>query len=249
MFIGAAVTVTARDGSSTAVWSQDDANGAERVYLRRITRTGRMRAPMIVSPAGQDPVFYDVAVDDEGDAVVVWQVDAPYPVQEQIVARRVSRTGKRGPVVRVSNEAETSARPKVAVAPTGVATIVFDRGEPTNRGNTVVRRLRLNNTLGRPTYLPWAYGPLKPASSRSGHVAFVWTGPSCPWVGSCRAGASTWTTTGTVCWRGRCGPRVSSTASSAPGSSTATAASGDSGTSGEAVVPRRSRSHRRAGLA
>ena len=173
VFIGAAVTVTARDGSSTAVWSQEDALGAERVFLRRISPTGRMRKPSIVSPADQAPVFYDVAVDDDGDAVVVWQVDAPYPVQEQIVARRVSRSGELGPIVRVSNEAETSTRPNVAVSPSGVATIVFSRGVPTSQDNTVVRRLRLSNTMSRPTYLPWAYSLLKPASSRSGHVAFV----------------------------------------------------------------------------
>lgn len=173
VFIGAAVTVTARDGSSTAVWSQEDALGAERVFLRRITRDGRMLRPLKVSPPDLSPSFYDVAVDDDGDAVVVWQVDAPYPVQEQIVARRVSRSGALGPVVRVSNEAETSTRPNVAVSPSGVATIVFSRGVPTSEDNTVVRRLRLNSTLSRATYLPWAYGLLKPVSSRSGHVAFV----------------------------------------------------------------------------
>lgn len=173
VFIGAAVTVTARNGSSTAVWSQDDANGAQRVFLRRITRDGRMLRPLKVSPPDLSPSFYDVAVDDDGDAVVVWQVDAPYPVQEQVVARRVSRTGELGPVVRVSNEAETSTRPSVAVTPSGVATVLFARGVPTSEDNTVVRRLRLDSTLSRPTYLPWAYSLLKPVSSRSGHVAFV----------------------------------------------------------------------------
>lgn len=175
VFISPAVIATARDGSSTAVWSQEDALGRERIFLRRITPAGRMRPPVVVSAPDPvpNPAGFDVAVDDDGDAVVVWQVDAPYPVQEQILARRVSRTGVLGPIVRVSNEAETSGRPSVAVTPTGVATLVFDRGVPTSKENTVVRRLRLNSSLSRPTYLPWAYILEKPVSSRSGHVAFV----------------------------------------------------------------------------
>jgi hypothetical protein len=173
VFISPAVIVSARDGSSTAVWSQDDALGRERIFLRRITPAGRLRPPVVVSAPGPYPASFDVAVDDDGDAVVVWQVRAPYPVQWQILARRVSRTGERGPIVRVSDEAENSGRPFVALTPSGVATIVFDRGVPTSEDNTVVRRLRLNSSLSRPTYLPWTYILEKPASSRSGHVAFV----------------------------------------------------------------------------
>jgi hypothetical protein len=173
VFILPAVIVTARDGSSTAVWTQEDAQGRERIFLRRITAAGRMRPPVVVSAPDPNPAGYDVAVDDDGDAVVVWQVDADYPVQWQVLARRVSRTGELGPIVRVSDEAETSDRPSVAVTPSGVATIVFDRGVPTSDDNTVVRRLRLDSSLGKPTYLPWVYVLEKPVSSRSGHVAFV----------------------------------------------------------------------------
>ena len=174
VFILPAVIVTARDGSSTAVWTQDDADGRDRVFLRRITATGRMRPLVPVSDPEQSPAHYNVAVDDDGDAVVVWQAPADYPVQWQVFARRVSRTGGLGPVVRVSDGAETSTTPSVAVTRTGVATIVFDRHLQTpDDYDTVVRRFRLDSSLGMPTYLPWAYVGAQPVSSRSGHVAFV----------------------------------------------------------------------------
>jgi hypothetical protein len=168
-----AVIVTARDGSSVAVWSGADDGGQEFVYLRRITATGRLRPPVMVSEPGPFPATYKVAVDDDGDAVVVWQVHAEYPVQWQVLARRVSRTGELGPVVRVSDEAELSSQPSVAVTPFGVATIVFHRGAPTSVDATVVRRLGLDSSLSKPTYLPWSYITAQPVSSRSGHVAFV----------------------------------------------------------------------------
>jgi len=88
------------------------------------------------------------------------------------LARRVSRTGELGPLVHPSDPAETSTVPSVALTPSGVATLVFDRGISSGDRTTVVRRLRLNSSLSAPTYLPYAGLGARPVSSRSGHVAF-----------------------------------------------------------------------------
>ena len=174
-FIRPAEIDTARDGSTATVWIQPGADGENRLYYRRITPAGRLKPRITLSKPYPRPAVYDVAVDDDGDAVVVWQayVYEPTDVQWQVFARRVSKRGHLGPVVRISDRDETSDVPRVAVAPRGVATVVYTRGVPTAPDNTVVRRLWRDSSRGRPAYLPRGYVGSPPAVSRSGHVAFV----------------------------------------------------------------------------
>jgi hypothetical protein len=119
---------------------------------------------------------YDLALDDDGDAVVVWQIYTGDQIQWQVFARRISRTGELGPVVRISNPVETSSLNGVAVAPDGMATIVYQRGITEGESATVVVRLRRNSSLGGRTYLPFSDHPPRPVASRSGHVAFALSG-------------------------------------------------------------------------
>jgi hypothetical protein len=147
----------------------------DELWVRRITSRGALRAPVEVGPSDQTNISsYDVALDDDGDAVVVWS-DHTFPAIDQIFARRISSTGTLGPVVRVSDPAEKSWSPELAITPLGVATIVYDEPAVTQDDvdHTIVARLGRDNQVGTRTILPQNQYPSHPVASRSGHVAFA----------------------------------------------------------------------------
>jgi hypothetical protein len=177
-FVTPAVLATDRDERGIAVYVSNAFGPAgDELRARRITASGALRTPVTLASRGVI-TSYDVAVDDDGDAVVVWQEPAEYPVQWQVFARRLSRTGRLGPVVRVSDKAETSDSPQVAVTPGGVATIVYRRGGPTSNPATAVLRLNRRSNVTRRAYLPATGQAGTPVASRSGHVSFGLTATS-----------------------------------------------------------------------
>ena len=151
-----------------------DLDPQEELWARRITARGALRAPVKLSPPDSELSDYDVALDDDGDAVVVWG-DANYPGPRQIFARRLSRTGALGPIVRVSDPAEISWSPEVAISPRGVATIVYEEPRETQDdvSNTIVVRLGRDNDLGPRTILPDDQYLLIPLSADRG----TWRSP------------------------------------------------------------------------
>ena len=165
-----------RRGRITAVQSIR-VDQQDQLIVRRMTAAGTLQDD-VVTVTGLERVIpaYDVALDDDGDAVVVWQIYTGDEIQWQVFARRISRTGELGPVVRVSDPAETSSLNGVAVAPDGMATIVYQRGIAERESATVVVRLRPNSGLGQRTYLPFSDHPPHPVVSRSGYVAFALSG-------------------------------------------------------------------------
>jgi hypothetical protein len=163
---------TDREGRGIVVYI--DLDPQEELWARRITARGALRAPVKVSPPDSTLEFYDVALDDDGDAVVAWGENT-FPGPRQIFARRLSRTGALGPIVRVSDPAEISWSPEVAISPRGVATIVYEEPRQTQDdvSNTIAVRLGRDNDLGPRTILPDDQYPSHPVVSRSGHVAFA----------------------------------------------------------------------------
>ena len=166
-----------RRGRITAVQSVTF-DQQDQLVARRMGGDGALRGGLIVLTELERSISaYDVAMDDDGDAVVVWQLyTGNDEVPWQVYARRLMRSGELGPVVRVSDPDQTSQLNGVAVAPDGVATIVYQGGVTASESSTVVVRLRVNSSLGPRTYLPYSDHAPDPVVSRSGHVAFALSG-------------------------------------------------------------------------
>lgn len=157
-----AVADTARDGTTTTVYVAQDAEHRSVLYLRRVSADDQLSDRVEVSgPLGSTGMF-DVAVDDQGTAIVMWE---QYYGERTIQARRVGSDGALGPVVEVSDTTEEGMLPAVAVSPGGTATLVY------RAGDVVVRQLTVDGVLTDPIRLPFDTMS-EPRSSRSGHVAF-----------------------------------------------------------------------------
>ena len=96
-------------------------------------RRGRSRTPApsgpvhTLSPAGGAANSTRVAVDADGDAVVVWtRLDGTHP---RVQARRISAAGALGPVRTLSLAGQTATNPELAVDGDGDAYIVWYRSD------------------------------------------------------------------------------------------------------------------------
>lgn len=157
----------ARDGRMVVAWraslAQTDPNAPtppDVVHLRRVSATGRL-GPIrtMSSPESGDPSYLHVAVDADGDALVTWHSRDTSTLKLQVWARRISRGGVRGPLVRVSPAGEEGAFPRAALAPKGGGVIMFQR----NNNDMTWRMVRFSvgGRLGRAIQLgnPIPYGP------------------------------------------------------------------------------------------
>jgi hypothetical protein len=116
-------------GNSVMVWRAFD--GANwRVEGRRRSSAGVLSPVRIFSPAGRDATDPRVAVDADGDAVVVWRGwdGTNYRIQ----ARRRSKTGVLGLIHLLSDPGQYGESPRVAVDADGDAVIVWYRFDGTN---------------------------------------------------------------------------------------------------------------------
>src|SRR5262245_57597683 len=85
-----------RQGHALLVWVRENQvyPYTWRVQIRSRNTSGAWGSTITVSPAGQAPRNPKVALDDDGDAAVVW--DAYDGTDRRVYARRVSRTGTLG---------------------------------------------------------------------------------------------------------------------------------------------------------
>jgi hypothetical protein len=137
------------DGDAVAVWQRFD--GANfRVQARGRTKTGVLQPVQTLSAAGYNAGDPDVAVDADGDAVVVWQYSAGGTAGVQARAR--SAGGRLGPIQTLVSAGQNAGRARVAVEPDGDALVVWSRfdGSTANCCYRIQARARsADGTLGR----------------------------------------------------------------------------------------------------
>lgn len=152
---------TDRQGDSTFVWAGDGPGGPG--FQSRIRRADGSLTPVrTVATTAFGWSVLRVAVDDDGDGVIVWDA-APDPDSSEwrnhLYARRVSRSGGLGPIHLISLPSQGSIDTQVAVQPTGRAVITW-------------------NSLDGSSYSPWVR--IMDPSGALGPARQVGAGPNAP---------------------------------------------------------------------
>ncbi len=166
-----------RQGDAFMVWTRVAPYypHSSRIQARTRSRSGRLGDPMLLSPRRHTADRPGVAVDDDGDAVVIW---AGRPAgTPRIYARRVGRFGKVGSVQAVSPAGIKAFFANVAVDPDGDALVTWNEIHEDNSWHTMVRRLGRGGALGPVEEL--SQGAVNPdpatvALDRSGNALLVW---------------------------------------------------------------------------
>ncbi|HZO64744.1 MAG TPA: hypothetical protein VFB74_07060 [Kribbellaceae bacterium] len=109
-----------RQGDALLVWAACDAAASgcyHQVQARRRTAAGALGPILTLSPLGSSSAWPQVASDDDGDSVVVWEQDG------RVVGRRVSSTGALGTLRTLSST--SAGNPAVVIDPLGRALAVW----------------------------------------------------------------------------------------------------------------------------
>jgi hypothetical protein len=115
-------------GAMVLAWQSDDGG----IHARRISPRGRIgRRHRVASRGGRD-VEIRVAVDARGNATIAWagtwslsSQGSLAPDPPNVHVRRLSAKGNLGQTIELPREGEYHERPRVAVAPSGRATVVW----------------------------------------------------------------------------------------------------------------------------
>ena len=163
--VGGATTsmATARNGAAIVAWSAfpEPSDGTspppDVVHVRRISPTGQLGSIRTLSgPDTANPIDISVALDDDGDALVTWGTwDSDNIDNCQVWARRLSRDGVAGPLVRVSTPGVYAGLPVAALTPRGQGAIEFRQGRSNSwvlhrfsRSSRVGHRVDLDSDVG-----------------------------------------------------------------------------------------------------
>lgn len=160
-----------RDGDATHVWTANPADGTlDRVQVRTRNSNGTLGALLSISRSDLDASWPELAVDDDGDATVVWEQEG------DIVGRRVIKTGALTPLRVVSSSYDNwKTLPQVAVDPGGTATLVWNeyRGGPYV---LMARRMFTNGSLSALMELgPTSGDRASVAMDRTGTAVVTWS--------------------------------------------------------------------------
>ncbi|MFD2078726.1 hypothetical protein [Actinopolymorpha cephalotaxi] len=142
-----------REGDTLLAWTEVSTSYpyTYRLLVRQRSRSGVLGSTKVISPSGQVPKSPRVALDDDGDAVVVWQAYAGDTYR--IYARRVSRTGVLGPVLAMSTATPRAFLADVATDSDGDALVVWNERRSDGTSWPMVRRFRRDGTTGSVTQL------------------------------------------------------------------------------------------------
>ncbi|WP_020580043.1 hypothetical protein [Actinopolymorpha alba] len=142
-----------REGDTLLAWTEVSTSYpyTYRLLVRQRSRTGVFGSTKVISPSGQVPKAPRVALDDDGDAVVVWQAYSKDTYR--IYARRVSRTGVLGPVLVMSAATPKAFLADVAIDSDGDALVVWNEWRSDGTTWPMVRRFRRDGTTGPITQL------------------------------------------------------------------------------------------------
>ena len=144
----------ARDGSALMAWVgwPPDPGARSQLRFRRISASGGL-GEVHTMDLGEDnttPTLISVALDDDGDALLAWTAkDHPTSGTWQVWARRLSRDGTVGPLLRLSEPGVSSWLPAAAITPRGRGAVIFDDGS-----SQVLYRISRGSRLSAPMYLP-----------------------------------------------------------------------------------------------
>jgi hypothetical protein len=125
------------DGKAVVVWTRSDGSN-DRIQARRRTATGNLSAVQTLSPAGQDASDPQVAMDPDGNAVVVWRRSDG--ANWRIQARRRTVSGGLSAAQTLSAAGQDADKPQVGVDPNGKAVLVWTRSDGANDRVEVRRR-------------------------------------------------------------------------------------------------------------
>lgn len=165
-------------GNAVVAWLALE-DGAWVVRARRRDADGALSAAQRLSPAGANAFWLRLAVEPDGDAMVVWSrvLGGRLVVQ----ARRRAAGGELGPVATLSYAGADAAGPEVAIAPDGSATVVWLRSAPVQSGTiqrVQARAIAPDGSLDAiETLTPTTYsaGEARVVMSDAGTAVIAWT--------------------------------------------------------------------------
>jgi hypothetical protein len=145
------------DGDAVFSWVSVNTAGSPVILTRARSRTGTLSARQTVAtvPDAPEPELWaldygapDVAVDTDGDAVVVWSQDGVNRTISKARAR--TRTGTLRPVQTISNNTEGASAlfAKVEMQPNGGAVFAWEQTTPTVTSQIQTRTRSATGTLG-----------------------------------------------------------------------------------------------------
>jgi hypothetical protein len=163
------------DGNAVVVWTRSD--GANyRIQARRRSASGSLSAVQTLSPAGQDAGSPQVAVDPDGNAVVVWirSDGANFRIQ----ARRRAESGGLSAVQDLSAAGQHAEGPQLAMDRSGRALVVWQRYDGTHIRIQARRRTASGNLSAVQTLSEAGQNAVKPqvAVDPDGNAVVVWEG-------------------------------------------------------------------------
>jgi hypothetical protein len=151
------------------------------VLLAASAATGHWGAPRFVSAAGWSGTDSPtVALDRHGDALLVWEAcDLRTPgCYHQVQTRVLSRSGRLGRIVNVSEPGPATAWPKVASDDDGDSVVVWEQHDTHTNWRIAARRVERNASLG-PVLMLTPDGPIgshpQVAVAPGGRALVVWT--------------------------------------------------------------------------
>jgi hypothetical protein len=166
-----------RDGNALLVWPASDdrlPGGSYRIQARAWSRSGRLGPILNLSELGPAPAWPEVAVDNNGDAIVAWQ-QHDIRTNWRIAARRVGRRGAVGPILILSAEGAIGNSPQVAIAPGGRAVVAWTEYRD-GIWHTVASRVSARGAVGTPLEL--GAGSVEPPAvtmDRRGIATVAWS--------------------------------------------------------------------------
>ncbi|MEH0822126.1 MULTISPECIES: hypothetical protein [unclassified Micromonospora] len=142
-----------RQGDALFVWVRESHTypHPRHVQIRSRSARGTWGATTNLSPSGQAPHSPRVAVDDDGDAIVVWR--AYNGVENAAYARRVSRSGTLGPLITLSAGGVQVHGTNVAIDSDGDAVVTWAEGRADGGYFPMMRRYSMNGSLSSPVVL------------------------------------------------------------------------------------------------
>lgn len=126
----------AADGVAVLSWTRHDGSHY-RVQTRKRTLAGTLSPIATLSVAGTNAYFPVVAVDDDGDAIVAWQLD-PGGVS-RVQARRRTSVGSLSPIQTLSLGSVDGRMPAIAMDAQGDAAITWFAGDVEDSPTGVVQ--------------------------------------------------------------------------------------------------------------
>jgi hypothetical protein len=163
-----------RNGNALLVWQQSDGANSL-IQLRRRTAAGGLSEVQTLSAAGQNAFNPQVAMDPDGNAVVVWQrYDG---TRYRIQARRRTASGSLSAVKTLSEAGQNASDPQLAVDPDGNAVVVWIRSDGANYRIQARRRTAAGSLSAVQTLSPAGQNADSPqvAVDRNGRALVVWS--------------------------------------------------------------------------